>query len=176
MGSTNSNFGKCSQNFFCFLETNFWEEKSSYPVNTSHYLYPNNFNLSIDIFSYIYIYIYITTYLVYALYIQQFYYSLIWWNPQTTNVNALIVMNLEKIIIKFKSFKILFEHSKIWPLIKILCHLIKCFFFSLPLYSPYSEVKSYLAEEITTDSNFFIHSKPCGVLAARCSYQLLANK
>ena len=52
MGSTNSNFRKYPQDFLCFLETNFWEEKSSYQVNISHYLYPNDYNPSIGIFSF----------------------------------------------------------------------------------------------------------------------------
>ena len=52
MGSTNSNFRKYPQDFLCFLETNFWEGKSSYQVNISHYLYPNDYNPSIGIFSF----------------------------------------------------------------------------------------------------------------------------
>ena len=52
LGSTNSNFEEYPQNFLCFLETNFWERKSSYQVNISHYLYPNYYNPTIDTFTF----------------------------------------------------------------------------------------------------------------------------
>ena len=52
LGSTNSNFGEYPLDFLCFLETNFWEGKSSYQVNINHYLYPNDYNPSIGTFSF----------------------------------------------------------------------------------------------------------------------------